>query len=132
MEEEILDDKKTTAGDSVTIEKSRALFLFKSVDQNKLGEDVKNLFIDNGYKLESGTPNNATYGKGSKVLRVLLGAFIKRFEWQIEITENGGMITLLFEKNAKGYMGGAIGVNQVNNEFKRYVEVLKTLHSNSQ
>ena len=46
----------------------------KAMDE--LSEGIYQLLLEKGYKLEVGSKCNATYGKGSKIGRVLLGAFI--------------------------------------------------------
>lgn len=117
---EVLDDNliRTNNG-KVVIEKNKTTFLFENISTEELGQQVGELLSAKGYSLEEGTKTNGKYGKGSAVLRVLFGAFAKRFCWQIVINADGPGASLELIKDAKGYAGGVIGVNQVNNEFKR-------------
>lgn len=126
---EVLDENQVTADSSVKIEKNKAIYVFKSTNKEDLGQKVNEYLKKQGYTLESGTNINATYGKGSKILRVLLGAFVKRFEWHIEISEINNSTGLTFTKKAKGYAGGLIGMNQVKNEYNRLTGTLKAFHT---
>ena len=127
---EVLDQDQIATEGTVKIEKNKAIYVFKSTNKEDLGKKVNDYFKEQGYTLEAGVNTNGTYGKGSKVLRVLLGAFVKRFEWQVSISDINNSTGLTFTKNAKGYAGGLIGVNQVKNEYSRLTETLKAFHTN--
>ncbi len=131
MEQEVLDDPKlfNEKDELVRITKDKATYLFKSMGPDELGVKVKEYLSKSKYKLESGTPVNGVYGKGSKVLRVLFGAFVKRFEWQVTIAKHEDKTGLVFTKLAKGYVGGVIGVQQVKKEYQRITETLKAFHA---
>ena len=90
-----------------------------------MSERIYQLLIKKGYKLEVGSKFNATYGKGNKIGRILLGAFIKRFVFSVKISSIGGVTTFIFAKAGKGYMGGAIGVAQVKQEYNSIVGLLE-------
>jgi len=128
-DENILDDNSGTLDKAVTIGKHEASFVFKNKTVEDLGESILGLFIKNGYKLESGGKQNGVYGKGSKIGRALLGAFIKRFAFKVTVTNDGDSTTLNLSKDGKGYMGGAIGVNQVKNEYVKITGILENYHS---
>jgi len=87
------------------------------------------LLVKQGYKLEVGSKLNATYGKGSKIGRLQLGAFIKRFVFSVKITSIGDVTTFVFSKDGKGYMGGAIGVAQVKKEYSSIMSILENYHT---
>lgn len=127
---EVLDDQLTDDNAPV-IEKNKATYRFKNIDVNTLAEDINQLMLGKGYKLEVGNSVKGSYGKGSSILRVLFGAFAKRFEWNIEIHSQDDFTVLEFSKQAKGYMGGAIGVSQVNKEYKVITEDLTKLHASN-
>ncbi len=95
----------------------------------QLAEVLGNTLTQRGYKLESGTNMIGTYGKGNKVLRILFGAFVKRFAFRVTITDQMGDTELNFKKEGKGMAGGAIGVAQVSNEYKRLIEVIENYHT---
>ncbi len=127
---EVIDDvQQQKEENAVRIDKNKAVYIFKSTNKEDLGVKVNEYLNKQGYKLESGSNTEGIYGKGSKILRVLLGAFVKRFEWHVHIAEVNSSTGLTFTKNAKGYAGGLIGVNQVKNEYRRITETLKAFHA---
>jgi hypothetical protein len=133
MEEtEVLDNNTKTAADagSVKIDSDKAIYVFKNTNKEDLGGKIKEYLSKQGYKVEQGVPTSAVYGKGSKVMRILFGAFVKRFEWKVDIAEINDSTGLTFTKNSKGYMGGVIGVQQVKKEYSRLTGVLKAFHEN--
>ena len=113
---------------AATIEKDKAVYPFIKTNVNELASKVQEFLPKQGYKLEEGTSANCIYGKGNKTLRILFGAFVKRFTWKITVQETGDTTTLAYVKDEKGYWGGAIGVVQVKNEFKKISEVLRIFH----
>ena len=125
--EEVLDQN---IDQDKSIGKDNATFRFKNTTVEELGAKVEKYLLGKGYKRESGSANDAIYGKGSKTLRILLGAFVKRFTWKVTVTANGEVTTLNFIKDEKGYWGGVIGVTQVTNEFKRITDALSNFHAN--
>ncbi|MEZ6093227.1 MAG: hypothetical protein R3C03_03165 [Pirellulaceae bacterium] len=85
---------------------------------------VGEFFSAQGYRLESGTQQFGCYGKGSNLLRLLFGAFVNRFRFQVTVrgNENGAMISV--EKGMSGAMGGVIGYAKMKRELKRIREQL--------
>lgn len=112
------------------ISDGKATYRFKNTSANELAKKVEKYLLEKGYKREDGTLENATYGKGNKVLRILLGAFIKRFTWAVKVSREGNVTRLDFIKAEKGQWGGIIGVQQVKSELKRIVEALNYFHTN--
>ncbi|MDP4797313.1 MAG: hypothetical protein NWQ27_05785 [Crocinitomicaceae bacterium] len=126
--EEVLDqDLKNVDTKAPVVTKDKAIFTFEGTTEDAIASKVNDLFIKDGYSLEEGTQLKGKYGKGSKIMRILLGAFVKRFAWEVTISTQGGLTTATLYKETKGYAGGAIGVNQVNKEFKRLVGVWETI-----
>lgn len=130
MSEELLDDNMETAEavSSVKIGADKAVFPFQSTNSDELAEKVQKFLSGLGYKLEEGNNKSGIYGKGSKILRILLGAFVKRFTWGVKIEESFGESVLTFTKNEKGYWGGLIGVTQVSSEYKKITSRLEAYH----
>ncbi|MCH2234645.1 MAG: hypothetical protein MK078_10360 [Crocinitomicaceae bacterium] len=124
--EEVLDQG---IDQDVSITKDNAMYRFKDTNVEELSGKVEKYLLGKGYKLESGTPENAIYGKGNKTLRILFGAFVKRFTWKVTVVADGNTTVLNFIKDEKGYWGGAIGVSQVKNEFKRITDALTQFHA---
>lgn len=128
--EEILDnDAVALSANTPEITKEKGIFRFSKLNEEELTQKVQSFLSKKGYNLEEGQANNGKYGKGSRIGRILLGAFIKRFAWRVTVHQNGNLAELTFFKEAKGYVGGAIGVAQVNKEFNSIIDSLKTFHS---
>mgnify|MGYP000157644900 CR=1 FL=1 len=132
MEELLDNDLNALNGNAPVITKDKGIFNFTHLTQDELAAKVENFLKTKGYKLEEGAANNGKYGKGSRVLRILFGAFVKRFAWKITVDPNGQLTQLIIGKEAKGYVGGAIGVHQVNKEFKSIVGSLTQFHVNQE
>lgn len=127
MDEVLDNDMKTLDATAPVITKDKAIFSFEGTTEEALASKINTLFTKDGYSLEEGTQLKGKYGKGSKIMRILLGAFVKRFAWEVTVSTQGGLTTATLYKETKGYAGGAIGVNQVKNEFNRLVGVWETL-----
>lgn len=127
MEEVLDNDLKSVNSEAPVVTKDKAIFSFEGKTENEIASRINDLFMKDGYTLEEGTQLKGKYGKGSKIMRILFGAFVKRFAWEVTISNQGGMTTATLYKETKGYAGGAIGVNQVKNEFKRLVSVWETI-----
>lgn len=121
MSEEVLDNK------SIQNEKGKheAIFRYNGISASDLTQKTNELMLGQGYALEAGQPGNGVYGKGSKTMRFLLGAFSKRYAFRVLIEEEGSGTNLQFTKDGKGYMGGAVGVQQVKKEFARMVQEIE-------
>jgi len=130
---EVLDDNLMREKDQlIMIDKNRAVFTFERVSAAELAKNVNDIFIEKSYKLEQGSTEGGKYGKGNQVLRILFGAFAKRFCWETKIESNSTHTRFIFTKDAKGYAGGIIGVNQVNNEYKRMTDAFTLFHTTHQ
>jgi len=127
MEDVLDNDLKNLSATAPIITKERAIFSFEGTSEAEIASKINSLFLKDGYQLEEGTELKGKYGKGSKVMRILFGAFVKRFAWEVSVANEGGMTKATLYKETKGYAGGAIGVNQVNKEFKRLITVWETL-----
>lgn len=127
MNEEIIDNV-FEAANAPTITKSEAIYKFSNLTIDELATKVQTFLLNKGYKLEEGTTLEGKYGKGNRILRILFGAFVKRFAWQVTVEPEGKMSKLTFFKGTKGYAGGAIGVSQVNNEYKSITASLTAFH----
>jgi len=89
---------------------------------NKLAE----FFESEGHKLESGTSTDGIYGIGSNLMRVLFGAFAKRYSFKVTITESGSVSTVSVDKAMSGAMGGAIGYSKMKKELARIQEAVQS------
>lgn len=128
--DEVLDDQVTLGTEKLQdITKSRGVFRFTKLTKDELAMKVESFLKKKGYKIEEGTPFNAKYGKGSRIGRILLGAFIKRFAWKVTVEPDGAYSKLTFYKEASGVVGGAIGVHQVTKEFNSIIGSLQNFHN---
>lgn len=107
--------------------KTSTVFLFEGTNTNELSGIINNTFLNQGYKIEEGSPENAIYGIGSKVMRILFGAFVKRYTFNIIVKEDSGLTKVEFAKAMTGISGGAIGMVKLNKEFKRLTELIMAL-----
>jgi hypothetical protein len=120
MNDEVID----TITPDVDLSKHEARWTLSGKTAEGVAGNLSTEMLAQGYKLEVGTADNGVYGKGNKVMRILFGAFVKRFAFRVHVTNEGNATQLVFVKDGKGYAGGVIGVNQVKKEFSRLVEVI--------
>jgi hypothetical protein len=104
-----------------------AVLYFTGTTINETAEKIKNLFIGQGYKLEEGTFINAVYGIGNATLRILFGAFVKRYKFRIDVTLRNELVTVEFNKAMSGLSGGVIGMSKLKKEKLRLIELLKII-----
>jgi hypothetical protein len=127
---EVLDDQLIdTPVKLIVIESNKAVFTFQKSTAEEIAKQIEDIFKQKGYKLEEGSTARGKYGKGSLALRILFGAFAKRFCWETRVESNGSETRFTLIKDAKGYAGGLIGMNQVSNEYKRMTDAFTLLHT---
>jgi hypothetical protein len=108
-------------------DKKGFIHFFSEISLEDLSNQVHNCFISNGYKLKDGTSGNGIYEKGSRIARLLLGAFYKYFKWKILTERDGLEILVKVERKSSGMSGGLIGMNQVKKETKNLFNKLMAL-----
>lgn len=89
------------------------------LDPNKAAEVVENFFLSEGYRLEDGDRHDGVYGIGNNLLRIIFGAFIKRYRFKVRVSAAGSGSVVSVEKGMSGAMGGAIGYAKMKKELKR-------------
>ncbi len=101
-----------------------ANYVVSEGDATKVGQAVGLLFGGEGYSLEEGTATSGVYGKGSKVGRALLGAFVRRYKFRVTIAPQapGSLVTL--QKAMSGWGGGAIAAAGMKSELRRMITLL--------
>ena len=101
---------------------------YAGIEPMELAKKLDAVFKAEGYSFSEGQPNNATYEKGNRVMRILFGAFVKYFKFSVTITQNEDKtVTVNFFKQTSGMSGGLIGMNQVKNELQRMNTVLQSV-----
>jgi hypothetical protein len=113
---------------SFDMTKEGANCVFEKTTASQLGMELDNFLKGEKYKLEKGTAEDGIYGRGNAVLRILLGAFIPRYKFNIKIVDNPDRKTQLqFLKGMSGASGGMIGASKMKKETTRLLEKLRTM-----
>lgn len=105
--------------------KDRVIYNFTNCTKEELDNKLNLFFTSEGYKYKGEDANGKSYTKGNKILRIILGAFWKYFKLFVAVKNEGNLFSVLVQKDASGFMGGAVGVMQVNKEFTRLTEAFK-------
>jgi len=89
-------------------------------------DGVDKYFMNRGYRLEAGQPGDGTYGIGSNIMRMLFGAFVKRYSFTVVImmSDDQRSVVFLFSKAMSGAMGGVIGHSKMTKEYNAIVNEL--------
>jgi hypothetical protein len=95
-------------------EKEGATFTFQGCDAETAAKALDTFFVERGYRLEEGTTMMGSYGIGSKVAAILLGAMVRRFRFDL----NKGMT---------GFSGGLIGISRMKKELAQLTADLHKL-----
>ena len=102
-------------------------YTIEGLSVEEVSTKVNEYFTQQNYKLEKGTKEDGVYGIGNDVLRLLLGAFVKRYKFSVNVTASGNQTLVTFAKAMSGVSGGAIGYAKLNKEYKKVIEDLKTI-----
>ena len=109
-------------------QKDGTTYTFEGASYEEVVRSLDSKFSLEGYKLESGAPGNGTYGTGSTIMRLLFGAFVKRYTFSVIASEAGEQrVNLALNKGMTGISGGVIGYAKMNKEHKRISEAIKSL-----
>jgi len=100
-------------------------FCFQGVEPNLVASRLGDFFRSQGYRLESGSSTYGTYGRGSDLLRILFGAFARRYKFKFDIRSQEPNVWLTVNKGMSGAMGGLIGYASMNREVKRILQGLR-------
>jgi hypothetical protein len=109
--------------------KDRTVFNITGTTKEELDNKLNLFFTSEGYKYKGEKDSGKIYTKGNKVLRVILGAFWKYFKVYVSVKNENALFSVLVQRDASGFMGGAIGVMQVRKEFARLTEAFKVYFS---
>lgn len=103
------------------------VFTFANCTPESAAREFANLKQSLGYKIETGDPYRGTYGVGSTVMRILFGAFVKRYTFDHAIYPNGNDTVLEYKKGMTGISGGVIGLAKMNSEFSKISVLIRNL-----
>jgi hypothetical protein len=70
---------------------------------------IAQFFETNGFRLEEGTSAAGVYGKGNKVARALLGGWVKREKFDVNVVVQGDSVVVQISSGMSGWGGSAVG-----------------------
>ena len=91
-------------------------YVFADADPNVLAREVDEFFAAQGYRLEEGVLGRGCYGKGSAVLRALLGVFAQRSKFYVQVVPEPRRVVLRVQKAMTGWWGGVFAVQAMKRE----------------
>lgn len=107
-------------------------FVVPGNNATQVAQTIHGFFVAQKYKIEEGQQGNATYGIGSNLLRILFGAFAKRYKFHVSATDDGqGNVVVTASKAMSGAMGGVIGHSKMKKETTRIFTGMRQLFGQS-
>ena len=107
----------------------KIIFVYAPCPPQQVADAAAALMHREGYRLEQGNLMNGVWGIGNKTMRILFGAFVKRFSFHIMIGPGlNGEVQLEFSKGMSGFSGGVIGIAKPNTEMNRMQQLLRGLY----
>jgi hypothetical protein len=103
------------------------LFTFANATPENVAAAFGQYMQTQGYKIEAGNHYSGTYGVGSTTMRILFGAFVKRYTFDFKIQPHGPNTLLELGKGMTGMSGGVIGMAKMNTEFTKLSMAVRTL-----
>jgi hypothetical protein len=113
----------------VDFAKDRTIFNITNATAEELDNKLNLFFTSEGYSLLKEKTGEKVYKKGNKVLRYILGAFVKYHQVIIATKSDGSVFSVMLQRDSSGVSGGVIGMNQVRKEFERLTEAFKAYFS---
>ncbi|MDG1332310.1 MAG: hypothetical protein P8P74_08260 [Crocinitomicaceae bacterium] len=102
--------------------------IYENATAEEIGTAIEKALSQDRYIIKSGNLGDRNYTKGNRVLRLMLGAFYKYFEFNVDVKEQDDKTVMAaIRKTSTGMSGGLIGVNQVKKELKRLETVLQNI-----
>lgn len=100
------------------------VYVYTGVSRADLEKSVTETMLSLNYKhLGAGL-----FEKGSRTMRLLVGAFSKYFKFQVSVDDaDPENLRLVVSKGTTGISGGVIGYNQVKNELAYIKKVFQTI-----
>jgi len=108
---------KSGSGNARNSEENWPVLSSKPLDS--VAQEIADYFEAHGYRLESGSRTDGMYGIGNNLLRVFLGALIKRYRFHVVLNDSASGTSVSVEKGMSGALGGAIGYAKMQKELKR-------------
>jgi len=103
---------------------SKIIHIYRNITVDKMQDELEAIMLSLGYK----HLGDGLFEKGSRVMRILFGAFCKYFKFRLLIESyNQDEVKVTVVKETTGISGGAIGVSQVKNEYYKISCALETI-----
>lgn len=104
------------------------LHVYSNISKEELDQKIDQLLTTQGYKRAGGQNGQIIYEKGNRILRLLLGAFVKYSKISIQTTVAApDEIKCELRSQTSGMSGGLIGMNQVKNEIRSLFTTFQNL-----
>ncbi len=102
----------------------RFIYIYSGLPAAELENTIEQIMVSGNYK----NKGNRTYERGSRTMRMLLGAMHKYFKFDIKIELiNPTDIRVEVKKTSSGMSGGLIGMNQVKTEMTRLNNLFQSI-----
>ena len=94
--------------------------LYQNVSVEEMTKKITELMEQQGYNVTHDQFGNLILEKGSRIKRLLLGAFVTYYKFSVTMAPgaDGGLTVNIFQQSS-GMSGGLIGMNQIKTELAR-------------
>ncbi|MFW0717250.1 hypothetical protein [Pedobacter sp. N23S346] len=94
--------------------------LYKDVSIPEMTQKITEVFEMQDYKVIDQQFGNLILEKGSRIKRLLFGAFVKYYKFSVTMVQNTeNELTVNVFQQSSGMSGGLIGMNQIKTELAR-------------
>lgn len=101
---------------------------FEGIDQDSIKAISDDFFLQRGFKNLGHFGNKTSYEKGSRIQRILLGAFVSYHKHELLYLPSENALTVKLLNGSSGMSGGLIGMNAVKSEYNRTAENLEVFY----
>jgi hypothetical protein len=107
---------------------NRFEFIYENATAEEIGMELEKKLSSDGYIIKDGPLGDRNYTKGNRVLRLMLGAFYKYFNFNVDVKDReDNTVIAAVRTSSSGVSGGLIGVNQVKKELRRLETVFQDI-----
>lgn len=94
--------------------------LYKDISIAEMTEKINHYFEIQGYKVTDQQFGNLVLEKGSRIKRILLGAFVSYYKFSVTMAQTSeNELTVNIFQQSSGMSGGLIGMKQIKTELTR-------------
>ncbi|MBK8140207.1 MAG: hypothetical protein IPK57_03785 [Chitinophagaceae bacterium] len=96
------------------------------ISREELENKLNLFFAAENLPLKSDKPDEKVYQKGSKIMRIIFGVFVKYFKVVVSIKQQDELFSVKIVRDMNILLsGGLIGINKSRKEFTRITEAFK-------